>query len=177
MNENFRKYVDKYNWGWKILTVLGISLVILFIVFWAMGSDVELIGLAVFPGITIISLIPLWTTNSFLKKIDACDESFDIQADFDNARDVRGGSVKLGDKWFFMKHKHRVVAYTDVKQVYQYIQKRYFIEVERSLRYVDANGRTRTMCKLDLRGKSDEEVKQIMLAILSHNPNVKLGYK
>ena len=43
--------------------------------------------------------------------------------------------------------------------------------------YVDAKGKTRKMCKLDLRGKSDIELTTIIALLLKKNPDIKVGYR
>lgn len=114
------------------------------------------------------------------KTYQAMEESGEIQrvvADFATALPLVKDQVRIGQHYIFGKKKNRIVRYEEIRQVYQHITRTYFIETERCLKYVDSRGKTRVLCNLLDRGKSDEDVMRIMLVIQAKNPGVKLGYK
>ena len=90
---------------------------------------------------------------------------------------MRKGRILFGNNWIYKKGTARVITYSEIVQVYQFVQKTNFIESERMLKYVDTKGKTRTLCDLELRGRSDEELKQIIGMIYIKNPGIKVGYK
>lgn len=115
--------------------------------------------------------------NKLIAELEARGELDRIVEEFNSAEVLVKGKVRLGPNYIFGKGAGHLVRYENIRQVYQYVKKRNFSEVVRSLKYVDQNGKTRDLCELQLRGKSDEDVKKIMLAILAKNPMVKIGYK
>lgn len=122
-----------------------------------------------------------WSTIQDRKKMfREMEETGEIQrvlSDFETALPLVNGNVRLGQHYIFGKGKARIIRYGEIRQVYQHITRRNFIESERCMKYVDSKGKTRDMCNLLLRGKSDEDVMRIMLVIQAKNPTVKLGYK
>ena len=175
MNNDFLKFTRIYGWGWMLLGILGAALFITFIVFAVCGADVEYAGgLTVFPAMVLISLIPAFKQKRFRNGLS--DIMPEVQQDFAGAVSFRKGKLRMGNRWIYVKGKSRLLNYGNIVQVYQRVTRTYFIESERNLLCVDARGRKHKLCYLELRGKSDEEVMQIVSFILRHNPNVKVGY-
>ena len=100
-----------------------------------------------------------------------------MEQDFDKAMPMRKNSIKFGEQYVFMKRSGRILKYSEITQVYQYIHKTNGVEDQRLLKYVDTKGKTRKMCKLDLRGKSDIELTTIIALLLKKNPDIKVGYR
>ena len=144
------------------------------------GGLVTLMGLfmMVMGGVIIWSCISnILELNRQFAQLEEQGRLEAIVAEFDRAEVLVKGKVRLGPNYIFGRGAGHLVRYEDIRQVYQYVKKRNFAEVVRSLKYVDRNGKTRDLCELQLRGKSDEDVKKIMVMILSKNPMVKIGYK
>ena len=177
MQTSFKKYMNSYRLPWKILTVIMAALVVVFIVCAIAGNDVKWVGLPIFIGIMLLSMIPLWRSNRFFKSLEEQGITAAVEADFANAQPMRKGSILFGNNWIYKKGTERVIAYSEIVQVYQFVQKTNFIESDRMLKYVDTKGKTRTLCDLELRGRSDEELKQIVGMIYIKNPGIKVGYK
>ena len=97
--------------------------------------------------------------------------------DFAGSQSLVGDKVRVGREYIFGKKQGVPIAYSQMRQVYQYIKKKNFVENQRELRCVLENGKTVTLCQLKLRGKSDEDVSKIMAFIHYKNPGVHLGYK
>lgn len=100
-----------------------------------------------------------------------------IEEEFISAIPMRKDSVRFGKNYIFIKHSGKLLKYSDIKQVYQYIHKTNFVENERALKYIDLNGKHRKICNLLLREKSNDELSQMISIIMCKNPNVKIGYR
>ncbi len=177
MNEKMKKFMSAYKFWWLVLTIFMAALSVIFVISAMAGNDVEYVGLIVLLVILGLSLLPWYKSKKFYADIETSGSLPKIEADFDGAVPVLKNKVRLGNSWIFVKGKERLLGYEDITQVYQYIHRTNFIENERALKYVDKKGKHRVLCKLELRGKSDEEVHKIVLFILSKNPNVKIGYR
>lgn len=177
MNKELKKFMSAYKFGWKILTFVMIALIIAFVVSAIAGNKVNYVGLLIFVLILLLSLIPQYCSKKFHENLANDILINRIETDFQNAIPMRKDHVRFGDEWVFIKGKELLLKYEDIHQVYQYIHRTNFIENERALKYVNSKGKHRVLCKLALRGKSDEELKQMISIIYSKNPNVKIGYR
>ena len=177
MSKELKKYLTAGVGGWWVLTGFAGALVVIYVISLAMGNDVDPAGLVVFLIILAVSLIPQLVAMSKMKKLSEDPNLAAMEQDFRAAQPMRKGMARFGRYWIFVKGRRAPVLYSDIRQVYQFIQKTNFIESARTLRYVDQKGRTRDLCKLDLRGKSDADVRQMVQMILMKNPGVKIGYK
>lgn len=175
MKTPFKKFVSAYSFRWLILPVVTAILIVAFIISAIAGNDVQYVGLIIFIALFAVGLIPLIKSKKFYADIESKGMLPYIEADFEKAFPVRN-NIYLGNNWIYVKGKERLLSYADITQVYQYIHKTNFVENERALKYVDKNGKHRVLCKIDLRGKSDEDVRKIVSFILSKNPNIKIGF-
>ena len=177
MNAEFKKYMTAYRIGWKILTGVMLGLFVLGIVQLIRGAIDDAVGLCVaIVGFTV-SMIPLIYSKLFFDKIQKGQAVQYLMEDFQTAIPMRKNSIRLGNKWIFQRGKCKYVNYMEIRQVYQYIKKVNFVENERSLMWLDSKGTARTLCPLEIGGKSDDEMRQIILMILAKNPNIKIGYR
>ncbi len=129
-------------------------------------------------GVVIWSCISnIRSLNRQFAELEAQGQLERIVEEFNRAEVLVKGKVRLGPNYIFGRGAGHLVRYENIRQIYQYVKKRNFVEVVRSLKYVDQDGKTRDLCELQLKGKSDEDVKKILLAILAKNPMVKIGYK
>lgn len=115
--------------------------------------------------------------NNQMKQFQESGELSRVVADYASSMPLVDGRVRLGNGYIFGKGQGQVVSYGEIRQVYQHIHKKNFVENNREMRYVDPRGKVKTLCELKLRGKSDEDVIRIMAVIKAKNPSVKLGYK
>lgn len=177
MDRDFKKYMSAYKAGHKILTGLMAVLCIVFLVSMVLGNDVQFGGLLVFAGILLLSLIPLFRSRSFYAQLEEAGLMETAVADFAKALPARKDRIRFGEKWIYRKGSAWLLGYEEITQVYQYVHKTNFIENQRILKYVDTKGKHKNLCSLRLRGKSDEEAKQMILMIYRKNPNIKIGYR
>ena len=176
MSKQFKKYMTPYGLGSRILTIVFLGYLLLFGGIMMSEGEMAWPVLLIYVGGFLLSLIPLFKASSFFKKVETENTAL-IEADFARAYPFVKGKVRLGEYYVYGKYSGNLVKYSDIVQVYQYIHRTNGFEDQRQLKYVDPNGKTRTLCKLRLKGKSDSEVRDILTIILRKNPNVKIGAK
>ena len=177
MNPATIKDVEKYlkpGQGW---TVTAIVFLVLAPIYLAGLPWMSLFCLA-------IAALFFWLAYSAKKKLralmtdmEATGEQGRILQDFAAAQSVFNGELRVGHHYLFGKGSGIVLRYGEIKQIYQHVQRSYFIETARTLQYVNLNGKTKVLCKIPLRDKGKDQVLQLMAFIQSKNPTVKLGYK
>ncbi len=101
----------------------------------------------------------------------------EIAADFAAGRTWSKDTLRTGEKYCYNKGSGRVYPYTDIRNVHQYVHKTNGVEDQRQLRAVMADSKTVTLCTLKLRGRSDEELQQLIMLLLSKNPSITVGYR
>lgn len=155
------------------------------------GAVLLVIGLMTVAGLGFSALIYLiagggllWVgisnyndVNKQLKEFESRGELERVIADFAGAKSFVKDKLRVGQYYLFGKRKCRVVRFGEIRQLWQTIHRRYGVESTRTLQYIDSQGATKTLCDLQLRKKSDDEVIQIMTIVRTRNPGVKLGYK
>lgn len=97
--------------------------------------------------------------------------------EFQSARQMMKDKLRLGTKHIFRKHGGSLLQYTDIVQVYQQITKKNFMETNRSLKAVLADKKTIDLCTLKTGGRSDEDMKEIIVFLCMMNPAILVGYK
>lgn len=115
--------------------------------------------------------------EKIVKEMEATGELERVLADFTGSKSFVKDKVRLGNYYIFGKKQQNIVRYEDIRQVYQSIHRRNGAETTRTLQYVNTKGQTQTLCNLQLRDKSKDDVIMIMMLIKTKNPNVKLGYQ
>ena len=182
--KELKKYLSSTN---VVSFILGIGMVVFggwFVLVLRPETDEPMVTLLMGLFMMVMGGVIIWSCISNILELNRQFAQLEEQgrlegivAEFDRAEVLVKGKVRLGPNYIFGRGAGHLVRYEDIRQVYQYVKKRNFAEVVRSLKYVDRNGKTRDLCELQLRGKSDEDVKKIMVKILSKNPMVKIGYK
>ncbi len=177
MSKEFKKYMTRYHIGWMILSALLGGLLLTFVGFLIFSEGAKLRGLLVFGGLLLLSLIPLWRSKRFFEQLAEDAMAYRIQEDFEKAESMNKDRVRFGEKWIFPKHKSKIVAYEDLKQVFVFVHIVNWVEKSRSLEYIDEKGKEQTLCALELKQKSSAEVQRMLRKIKSHNPKVKFEYR
>lgn len=98
-------------------------------------------------------------------------------AEFQSARQMMNDKIRLGNQHIFRKHGGILLKYSDVVQVYQTIRRKNFAETSRTLNAVLKDKKTIVLCDLKVRGKSDEEMKEIIVHMCLRNPAILVGFK
>lgn len=176
MRMDLKKYMSANKFWWKVLTGLFELALVVFIISAIAGNDVKPVGLVVFLVGLGLSLIPQYKSKRFYAELEASGKLPQIEADLKGAVAMRRNTVRFGNYWIFTKGKERLLRYQDIAQIFQYVHRTNFVENERLLKYVDKKGKQGVLCKLELRGRSDDEVLKMISMILSKNPGVKVGY-
>lgn len=117
-----------------------------------------------------------WFAVSAGRKLTDALEA-DMVWDYAAAVSMFDGELRMGNRYLFGRNHGRVVAYDQIRQVYQHVQKTYVFETSRCLMYKKAAGKALALCKLPLRDRAREDVMKVMVFIHSKNPGVRLGYK
>ncbi|MBO4939105.1 MAG: hypothetical protein J6J51_07765 [Clostridia bacterium] len=132
----------------------------------------------------VFGAVLLWigisSTNDVKKLLKSFEEKGElgrVLSDFESAQSYIKGKLRVGSYYLFGKKKGQVVRFEDIRQIWQTVHKRNGIESHRTLQYIDRQGKTQTLCDLQSREKSNDELIQIMTLIKLHNPGVHLGYK
>ena len=171
--KEMKKYM-KPSFGW---VVLG-SLLILFGVatITAMGWIV-LLYLATGGILLWVGISGRTDVEKRVKELEARGELERVLADFAGSKSFAKDKIRMGNYYIYGKNQQNLVRYEDIRQVYQSIRKRNGSETSRTLQYVNAQGKTLTLCNLQLKDKSHDDMMQIMMIIKAKNLAVKLGYQ
>lgn len=177
MSEELKNYMFYKPIGWIISTVVFACLLIAFIICAIIGTGVKPIGAVVF-SLGLLASIIFWILNR--KRVEKAQENLSLcqhmDADFRVAIPLKNGHIKFGEEWIFVKGLGRFIRYDEIRQVYQYIHKTNGVEDKRALKYIDAHGKKRMLCKLKLHGESGDELLQMVSIICQKNPSVRVGY-
>ena len=176
MSKELKSFMSSKKFLWTFLTGACVFLIVVLIVNAIRGMDVSYVGFVIFIVGALLSLIPQFKSKKFYAELTQNSQLPEIEEDFKNAACVRNDTLRLGKKWIFIKGQENILAYNEIQQIYQYVHKTNLVEDERKLIYVNASGKKKTLCKLEVRGKSNDELVSIINYILSKNPNIKIGY-
>ena len=153
-----------------IFVVLGI-LCAIFAFSWPILIIVAFGGIITFVGISEQKKF-----KDYIQQLTGSGEINQVLADFNGGRKMIKDSLILGHTYLIGKGQGNVVRYNEIRQIYQHVTRRNFIESSRKLVYVGPDGKPHDLVDLPLRDKAKDEVIQIMVIVQSKNPNVKLGY-
>lgn len=175
--KDFKDYISGLTTTRRVLAVI-VALLVIPIMASVAKDDAELIliwfGLTLI--IELIILFPLYKDIRFFKNADNATLAT-LAAELHQAVPMRDDDVRFGATHIFTKHSARVVKYSDITRVYQYIHKTNFVEDQRALKCTDVNKKEIVLCKLELKDKSDEELQKMVAFILQKNPKIKIGYR
>ena len=131
----------------------------------------------------IVIAAPYWDLSfpaalkQYFEQVQSNGTASQIVADFVNARSFFDDRLKLGERYVFGKRSGRILSYYDLQNVYQYIHKTNFVEDRRALRVNTNSNETVDICKMKLRGKSDDELMIVVMEMLKKNNRITVGYK
>lgn len=177
MSNRFKNYMNPYGPGWMSVTIIVGTLMVASLISMIARDDLMIAPQLVMLAIVAISLLPLFRGVNFFKTLEEDPAHIAIERDFEYAVSMRDDRVRFGEYYIYIKRSGRLLKYSEITQVYQYVHKTNFVEDERALKYVDTNGKHRKMCKLELRDNSNAELSMMVSMILKKNPYVKVGYR
>ena len=111
-----------------------------------------------------------------IRRLEEEGELSNVIMDFQKGEKLFRDAVRVGNKYIIGKGTKDIVAYKDIKQIYQYIHKTNYFEDYRSLRVCTDDG-TKDICQLPRNGAGEQTVRQLIMYICTKNPNIKVGYK
>jgi len=178
MSNEFKKFMTSYGPGWMSVTIISSALLVISLISMIIRNDLEnFIPQLILFIVMVLTLLPLIRSNRFFKYLEEDAAFDDVSAEFEKAVPMRKNSVRFGENYIFIKRSAKLLKYSEITQLYQYIHKTNFIEDERALKYVDARGKHHRLCKLELGEKSKDELLTMVGMVLSKNPNIKIGYR
>lgn len=178
-NENKKEELKKYLYPSKLPLVGGGAFVIIGLV--GMGVAASPVGVFILCCIVafIISaptLITIHNLSSAIETFETDEKLSDVLEEFENSQDVFHNALRVGAEYMFGKEMGTIIKYKDISNIYQYVHKTNLVEDKREIRVVKVNGEEIKLCKLSLKGKSDNELKALMIYILEKNPKIQIGY-
>ena len=179
MNKDLKKYMSSGKVYRKILIGLGAVLTVVFLILCLTSPGINIPGLLVtlLPiALIVVMLLLEARSKKFYKQIEETYNWQEIEADYQSAISVMKNTLRFGENWIFVRNREQLLQYQEITKIYQYIHKTNFAEDERALKYINAAGKECVLCKLQLNGKSDEDVKQILTILLAKNPYIEIGY-
>ena len=96
--------------------------------------------------------------------------------DFENGSKAFNDQLIVGKTFLIGRRTGAVLSYGEIQRMYQYIEKTNGIEDKRFVRVVTANDGVLDLCRLKLRGKSNDEFEQFAEYLSRVNPNIAFGY-
>ena len=133
---------------------------------------VILFGAAIAAG-CIYSIIKY---NNKIKQFESNGEMVTILSDFRNGTRAFDDKLIAGQVWLIGKKTGTIIKYSDITRMYQTVHKTNYVEDGRSVTAVTKDGKTHELCKLKLRGKSNDELNNFFAYINSRNPEIHFGY-
>lgn len=173
MSDKFKKYMNPYGLSAVLLTCATLLAIGFFVGLMVKEKQFGAAPLVIFGALCFLSLRPFFAGRAFFRNLEGKNINA-IEQDFARAYPFVKGRVRLGQSYIYAKGSGKLVAYSDLVQVYQYIHKISGMEDKRMLKYVDAAGNHHMLCQLRLKGKSDAEMKDILTVIRQKNPDVKV---
>ena len=145
---------------------------------WGSLSPIGLIGLLFCAVMALIAAKPMLKDLSEWRSFfDGADEKTVREIVEDSVRSVMlRKNLYAGDEYIFGEYGVRAHRYTDILKTYLYVHKKNGIVNKKHIKVVTAKG-LYTLCELDVRATTDEEISEIFAKIKSKNPSVHLGYK
>ena len=168
--------------------ILSIILLVIFItnisgILEMIRSEGDMLGKIIF---CVIVLFPVFgivhyclvvsAPKRIIRRLEEEGELSNVIMDFQEGEKLFGDAVRVGNKYIIGKGTKDIVAYKDIKQIYQYIHKTNYFEDYRSLRVCTDDG-TKDICQLPRNGAGEQTVRQLIMYICAKNPNIKVGYK
>ena len=162
-----------------MLIVMGIFMIVFS--FMAILAEIPVLLLLFFLGVGVMMLvIGLRSMLDYPRYITALEQSGKLRLilqDFSQAHSMVNDGIRFGHKLLYSKGAGRVMSYSEIVRVYQYIHRTNFVEDRRELRCTTRDGKTLTLCRLKTRGKSDGDVRLAVMMIHQKNPSIQIGYK
>lgn len=175
-----RKYVIPHHEGYVFGTPFVFMVVVCFYLAFLEGNPSYLLASLVFVAIAALGF---YSGISGTRKYRSCiaqrmtyDGVNTLLSDFENGGKAFKGSMILGQQNIYGKRSGEIIPYSSVVRIYQYIEKDGIFENDRKLCLELKGGKKVKMGNIPLKGKGNEELKQVFGYICSKNENVMLGY-
>ncbi len=178
MEEELKRF-KKFNKSGEVgMIILGVFFEVISL---ACYKHLELIivigGFLLGAAIIIMTLKSGADYNKRMEQIQQNGQMPALLSDFRSGDRGFDGSLIVGQYYLIGKNTDTFFRYDEIKQMYQTIHKTNGFEDGRTVTAVGQDGKTRQLCSLKTRGKSNEELEQFFMFVHSKNPNIVFGYK
>ena len=181
VNSTLKKYLKpKASTVWISIILFAVAV---FAAIYGIG-DKDYVGIICFVILLAVSIavlcVAISSVKSYSQEMKRLEEEglYDqMEADFLAARVFFKDKLRLSDDYIYPKFGGKARRYEDITKVYQYIQKKNGIENNRELRAETTDGKIVTLADIALRGKDDDEVNEVVAALLEKNSSIHVGYK
>ena len=119
----------------------------------------------------------LMNHNQYIQSLEKSGQLHRVLQDFAQAGCLVDGKLRFGQYCLYAKGHGKLLPYSDIARVYQYVHKTNGVEDMRELKYVNREGKERSLCRLKIRGKSDADVHMAVTMLYRKNPNIQIGYR
>lgn len=126
-------------------------------------------------GSRLASHVQTKKLNNRLNNIEQAGAMPTLLNDFQNGRKILKDKLILGNVFLIGYGVCNVIAYSEIRKVYQTVHSTNRIEDKRTLNIETVDGKIITLCKLSLRGKDEEEVDRLISHMMSFNGNIQQG--
>ena len=144
------------------------------------AADIPVLLLLFFVGvglmILILALCSMLDYPRYFQSLESNGQMKWLLQDYAHATPCLNGNLRFGYSCLYAKGQGKLIPYTDIVRVYQYIHKTNFVEDRRELKYINREGKELSLCKLKVRGKSDADVRMIIGMLYQKNPGIQVGY-
>ena len=180
MNEQLKKEFTKFL---KPRGMVGLILIGVFMILFALVTvavEIPILMMLFFLAVGVVLLyLGLHTLLQYPGYIRSLEESgymMQILQDYAQANSVMHNQLRFGNYHLYAKGQGKLLTYTEIVRVYQHIHKTNFVEDRRELRFLDRDGKEGTLCGLQLKGRSDADLRQVVGMLLQRNPSLQVGY-
>lgn len=110
-----------------------------------------------------------------LRELEQTGEMVKVLNDYEHARSMYDGKLRLGNFYAFGKGCNALVKYADIDRVFEYVHYTNSIRDQRMLKVRMKGGKEFELCHLKVFKKRFDEEAQIIRIILERNPEVQIG--
>ena len=178
MTENtsdLKSYIRNIDHGAMIAAIIFLGFGLCGLIF---GGDSS--GFALFPLALGIGWLLKWyfgfnRASKCINELISDGSITSVLSDFQNGKHCLNDNIIVGENYLIGKKSSCVLSYSEITRLYQFVHKTNFVEDQRKLQAVTTSGKTYSLARLELKGRSNEELNTLLVEILSRNAAIKVG--
>ncbi len=138
------------------------------------GTVVALIFFIAFLS-SVIGIINRIKFRKQLRELKMTGEIEKVLNDYEHARSMYDGKLKMGNLYAFGKRSNAIIRYADIERVFEYVHYTNAIRDQRMLKVRMKDGKEFELCHLKVFKKRFNEENEIIRVILERNQEVQVG--